>query len=274
MKYITNASKAFFAFNIWDIASAKAIIDAAACVSYDVILQTSPGIFTALDTDEFYTYIKSYSARQGVNAYLHLDHCRDLHILQAAICANWDSVMLDASHLPLHENIKQVNIACSWARGKNVLVEAEIGQIKGTEEDIVFDSSDVADLDEVREFLEKTEVDLLAVAIGTAHGLYASVPRIRYELVEQVRMFTEIPFVVHGGSGLSDDTLRHLLSYPNVKKINFSTEVKQAYRLALLECEKNNLLVQKGFEPIKIEKCIHDKIMEMAVNKIKLLPDK
>ncbi|MDF2565864.1 MAG: gatY [Massilibacillus sp.] len=271
MKYMAENAGQFFAFNVWDINSAKAIIDAATELKRAVILQTSARVFSALDKNEFRIYINSYAKRRGIGVYLHLDHCRNLEIIDEAIQSGWDSVMIDASHLPIYDNIAMTNTVSKMAKKHKVLVEAEIGQIKGTEEDLSVENEVIANIEEVEKFLQETQVDMLAVAIGTAHGVYKGIPQIHYDMIAKVGNLTDIAFVVHGGTGLADDVLLKMFSYKNVKKINISTEVKQAYRSAILECEEKGFLQRGGFEAVKIEKTIHDYIMQMARQKMRLL---
>lgn len=271
MKYIHNRAEQFFAFNVWDVNSAKSIIDAAAKFQKAVILQTSARIFQSLDKKEFYQYIKSYAEQKNVNAYIHLDHCRDFQLICEAIYENWDSVMFDGAHLNIKENIRITNEICEIAHANNVLVEAEIGQIKGAEEDIVVSRESIADINEIKIFLKETKIDLFAAAIGTAHGLYRGIPQIHYEIISEIAQMSDLPFVIHGGTGLSEEVFRKLLSYKNVKKINISTDVKQAYRGALVAAYKDGLLNKEKFEPALIEKKIHNEIMKMAGKKFELL---
>lgn len=133
--YIHPDSRQYFAFNIWSMETAKAVIDAASRVSRNVILQTSMKVFESLDKEEMRAFVTSYSQKKNICAYLHLDHCRRLDVILKAADLGWDSVMIDASDKPLSENIILTNEVCAAVRGKDILVEAEIGQIGGTEEE-------------------------------------------------------------------------------------------------------------------------------------------
>ncbi len=263
--------KALFAFNIWSISSAAAIIDAASQMNQDVILQTSASIFQKLNQKELKEFIVSYAGRCGVRAWLHLDHCRDIEIIKEAMDYEWDSVMFDGSALAIEQNIALTNQVTKMAHNRNVLVEAEIGHINGTEENITVINGNIASREEIRLFIQNTNVDMLAVAFGNAHGVYHGSPQLDYGLVEYTTEISNVPFVVHGGSGLSDDVLRRLLSIKGVKKINISTDVKMAYREGILNAEKAGLLSEQGFQAIKIEKEMHDAIVKMAVSKLYLL---
>lgn len=269
-KYIYSHSKQYFAFNIWSMETAKCIIDAAAQTHQDVILQTSVKAFESMEKEELRAFVTSYSQKKNVHAYLHLDHCRHKDIIQEAVEWGWDSVMIDASDKPLEENIRMTNEVCSIVRGKGILVEAEIGRIGGTEE-ISCSEAEVAQLGDVDSFLQYTAVDMLAVAVGTSHGLYRDIPKLRYDLIEKVGMISDIPLVIHGGTGLGDEVLVKLLACPNIKKINISTDVKQAYRRGIEEGIRSGYLEEKGFNPLKVEQAIHDSITSMAAYRLAML---
>lgn len=269
--YINPYSEQYFAFNIWNIESAKAVIDAAAQAKRNLILQTSTKAFQQIDKEEMRFFVTNYAKRKGICAYLHLDHCKKIALIKEAVDYGWDSVMIDASEQPLLENIKRTNEVCGIAKEHGVLVEAEVGQITGVEEEIKVQEAGIARIEDVKRFLEDTEVDMLAVAIGTAHGLYKGTPCLHYDLLSQVAEFADIPLVIHGGTGLTEDELRRLLSYKGVKKINISTDVKLAYRQGICESLKNGELEPAGFDPLKVTETIRNSICKMAKEKLMLL---
>lgn len=264
-------NKQYFAFNIWDQDSIKAVMDAAAEYSRDIILQTSSRIFEKMEHRLIREFVTSYGIKKGIKAYLHLDHCRNLNLIKTAIECKWDSVMIDASHLPLNENITLTNQVCNYAHVRGVLVEAEVGQIQGVEDDIASDTEGIADIEEIKEFLSNTDIDTFAAAIGTSHGLYKKSPHIRYDLIEEIGIITEKPFVVHGGSGLTDSDFINLFLLPNVRKINISTELKQAYRTGILNAKEKGLLNYNGFDVSAVKEEIHKSIQKTAEFKIRLL---
>lgn len=270
MNYIHPASEQFFAFNVWDIASAKAVIDASAQRRIPVILQTSMKAFAKLDKKEFRTFVSQYSEGRDAKVYLHLDHCRKQTMFTEAIDSGWDSVMIDASDRPLEENIRLTNEICNLAHERNVLVESEIGHVGGTEDDICTVEGGIADISSVEYFINHTSVDSLAVAIGTAHGLYHGIPDLHYELLEQTSRFSDIPLVIHGGTGLTDEMFRKLLSYRNVKKINISTDVKQAYLRGIQKSFGEGLLKTEGFDPLPVVANMHDSMLSMSLHYLDL----
>ncbi|MFG6339328.1 MAG: class II fructose-bisphosphate aldolase [Lachnospiraceae bacterium] len=270
-RYIYLNSPQYFAFNVWSIESAKAVIDGASALKRDVILQTSMKAYELLDKEEFRVFVNSYAAKRNIHAYLHLDHCKRLGFIQEAIGCGWDSIMIDASDQSLEENIRLTNMVCKMAGEENVLVEAEVGQIAGQEDDISVTEAGIAKIEDVKQFLQRTNVDMLAVAVGTAHGLYKGIPRLRYDLIDQVVGLTDIPFVIHGGTGLSEETFLQLLSYKKIKKINISTDVKLAYRQGMQESIQSGYMEEGHFDPLKVNQKIHDAIQNMAIDKLKLL---
>ncbi len=269
-KFIHTNSRQYFAFNIWDTESAKAVIDAAYKTNQKVILQTSVKVFEVLDKKAFPVFVKSYSREKNVQAYLHLDHCRKIELLQEAAENGWDSVMLDASDKPLDENIRLTNEARAAVK-KNVLLEAEVGWIGRTGDGEPALEVGIAEIEDIRRFVCNTDVDMLAIALGTSHGMYFHAPKIHFDLIEKTACFTDLPLVVHGGTGLTVEMFQRLLSYQNIKKINISTDVKLAYRKGILSGMERGLLEETGFDPLKITERIHGSIEEMAVDKLKLL---
>lgn len=270
-KYINSVSQQYFAFNIWSIESAKAIMDAASQAGCNIILQTSMKAFEQLDKEELSEYVRSYEQKKKIKAYLHLDHCREIDFIHEAVECGWDSVMIDASDQPLNENIRITNEVTDIAGRKGILVEAEVGQICGQEDEISAVESGIARIEDIKEFIKNTDIDMLAAAIGTVHGLYKGVPDIHYDIVEQIANITDIPFVIHGGTGLTNEMLLRLLSHTNVKKINVSTDVKLAYRRGIEESIHGRAMDAGGFDPLKVNKYIHDSIQNMAADKLRLL---
>ena len=262
-----------FAFNIWDINSAKAIIDAAAVLKKNVILQTSVSIYKKVDVSFIRYFITEYAKAKNINAWLHLDHCKDEGIIKDAIDNGYDSIMIDASSMDLQNNIKITNQIAKIAHNKNVVVEAELGQINGTEDDIECSGETKVRLEEIDTFLSETDADMVAVAFGNAHGIYKGNPKLDYNIVKYVTDRTDRPFVVHGGSGMSDEIIKRLVQIKGVKKINISTDVKVAYREGILNSIENGNFDRDGFQAIKVENDIHNMIEKMATDKMKLLDE-
>lgn len=261
-----------FAFNIWDFNSARTVIDCAARLHRDVILQTSAGVYKELPASIFSEFVHSYSKGQNISAWLNIDHCRDINLCKHAVDSGWDMVMMDMSAKPLDENIELTNEITEYAHKFGCLVEAEIGQVRGIEDDIRVRDSFVASKKDIQYFVEHTNIDFLAAAFGNAHGEYKTPPILDYDIVEYTTQNFGIPFVVHGGSGMSDEMILHLINL-NVKKINISTELKLAYRRGIVEAEKRKLTSIDGFQPAAVEKVIQDSIYRTVKSKMVLLTE-
>lgn len=267
--YIENEK--VFAFNIWDVNSAKAIIDAACSVKSNVILQTSSSIYPNIDVELLRYVINFYCEKNNIKIWLHLDHCKSMEIIEDAIKVGYDSVMIDASNESLENNIDISNRVADLAHEKNVLVEAELGEIRGVEDDICCSESRKPHYDDIDIFLRNIRADMIAVAFGNAHGIYKGTPNLDYDIVKYVTSNTDKPFVVHGGSGMSDEMISKLAAIKGVGKINISTDVKYAYRTGILNSIGNGKFDKNGFQAIKVDKDIHDAIFDMAVKKMQLL---
>ena len=265
-----NNQRCLFAFNIWNIDSAMAVMDAAASEKQNVILQTSTNIYERLKPVPIREFITTYSNKLGIKTWLHLDHCKNMELLFDAVDSGWDSVMFDGSALLLNENVKLTNKAAEYAHSKNVLLEAEIGQFHVTEEDICVLNEQIARREDINYFSKNTDVDMIAVAFGNAHGQYKAPPILHYDLVEYTTNKINVPFVVHGGTGMSQDSITRLMSINGVKKINVSTEVKLAYRQGIINAENGGLLQENKFQAINVEDKIHDAIVSLVCSKLKM----
>ncbi len=185
--------------------------------------------------DEFY---RQLSVQQiTVPVVLHLDHTKNLSLIEAAISAGFTSVMIDASDKPLEENIQITRHIVGLAAPHNVSVEAELGRIGST--DKIETDSDVenfTDPQEARYFVEQTHVDALAVSVGTAHGLYTRrAPTIDYPRLQAIRALTPVHLVLHGGSDVPPPMIRGAIQLPGggVSKINIATDLEVAMLKAL-----------------------------------------
>jgi ketose-bisphosphate aldolase len=191
----------------------------------------APGQFAG----EFY---RQLSAEQiSVPVVLHLDHTKEMATIEAAIDVGFTSVMIDASELPLEENIAQTRAVAAYAHARNVSVEAELGRIGTTD---FVETDDDTELytspDEAAYFVEQTGVDALAVSVGTAHGVYlVRQPKIDYERLRAIRALTRVHLVLHGGSGVPAEMMAGAIGLPGggVSKVNIATDLELAALAAL-----------------------------------------
>lgn len=268
--YLLN-QKPTFAFNVWDFNSAETVIETAAQMRHNVILQTSQRVFEKLNKRLFRKFVSDCAEEHGITVWIHLDHCRNIDIIKQAVNARWDSVMIDASDKPIEENIAITNEIVLYAHKNGAAVEAEVGQIKGVEDEISCGKQQIASYKDIDNFLNNTEVDMIAAAFGNAHGIYKGDVHLRYEIVEYVTRHTDIPFVVHGGSGMSISAIKRLVSISNVKKINISTEIKHAYYEGILEAYDRGMLEKDGFQAAEVEEIIYGSIARVVQTKFEIL---
>lgn len=164
---------------------------------------------------------------------LHLDHGQSIDRCYQAIDAGYDSVMFDGSSLPIEENIEKTKRVVDYAHSRNVIVEAEVGSVGGTEDGIT-NNLIYANLDECLKLVQQAGMDSLAPALGSVHGRYQGKPNLGFSEMRQLRNSTGIPFVLHGASGISNQDLTKAIKLGHAK-INYNTEVNIAWSNALRE---------------------------------------
>ena len=204
-----------------------AIVRAAERAERDIILQPSTGTVLAYGIDGMLGMVDAVRKGASVRVSLHLDHCRDEALARACVDAGWDSVMVDYSALPYEENAAKTRAMVTYAHARGVTVEGEIGVIAGVEDDIHSEHAAPATFEDTMNFVSYTGIDAVAPAIGTAHGVYKTEPKLNFDLVERFGA-VDVPLVVHGGTGLAADVFLRLIRL-GAAKINISTALKKAY---------------------------------------------
>lgn len=262
-----NGGYAVGAFNIVNWLTARAVIDEAIELQSPVILQTSQSTVRQIGAKQLVDIVRPMAEDSAVPVALHLDHGNDLELAKECIDVGYTSVMIDMSKRPIDENIEICASITEYAHAYNVTVEGEIGAIVGVEDHIAVDAREasLANPQAAARFVNESGIDFLAPAIGTAHGLYKGTPKIEFELFSEIRRIVPVPMVIHGGTGLSDDTFRRLVSL-GAAKINISTALKIAYcetiRRYLEETETGN--------PLKQDYAAYQAVREMAARHIRL----
>ncbi len=179
--------------------------------------------------DWFFETAKWMAEKVSVPVAIHLDHGDTIAHCRECLDLGFTSIMYDGSALSIEENAANTNEVIAFCHEKNVPVEAEIGEIGRLDANGVnLNRSNIADPEQVRRYLELCQPDSLAVGIGNAHGFYKSEPEIHLEVLERVREFTDIPFVLHGCTGMNEEMIRTAVRY-GVAKINFGTQVRYNY---------------------------------------------
>ncbi len=218
------------AFNCNNMEIVQAIVAAAEAENSPVIMQASQGAIKYAGLN-YITAMARLAAQQAhVPVALHLDHGTSFEQAVQCIHAGFSSVMIDGSKLPLDQNIKLTRRVLDVARAVGVSVEAELGKIGGTEDDITVSERDAlfTDPGEAAAFVRETGVDALAVAIGTAHGQYKGVPELDFARLKKIRSLVDIPIVLHGSSGVPDEAVREAIRL-GVRKVNIDTNIREAF---------------------------------------------
>lgn len=226
-------SKALVAFNIQSIYQIKALLDAAEAVNEYAIAQFSAKLVTSFH--EVYGFPALVRKYQGKHVFFHLDHCSDTALIRQCVDFGFASVMYDGSSLALEENIRNTNSIYEYASAKDCLVEAELGAIGGVEDGFGSEQGSYFSPDELAVFANKARFDLLALAIGNAHGFYQTTEGIRPELLVNAKdIIGPCQFVLHGGTGMPEEMVMEALQ-AGVVKINVSTDLKRVTQQAIRE---------------------------------------
>lgn len=212
------------AFNTPNMTSARAIIGAAEELGQPVIIMHAQvheemGLCAM---DEVAPMMLGFAKKAKVPVCVHLDHGTDLDYVKRGLELGFTSVMYDGSVLPKEENISNTKIAVELAKEKGASVEAEIGSMGAREGGGVDGSSIYTDPEEAAEFVAATGIDALACAFGTAHGFYKDTPKLDFERLSKIYSNIDVPIVMHGGSGVSEEDYREVIKR-GVRKVNYYT---------------------------------------------------
>lgn len=219
------------AYNISSNMLLTGAIEAAEAANAPVIIAIHPDELAFVGT-AFVKFALEEAKNASVPVVIHLDHGSSLEQIMTAIRAGFTSVMIDASELPLEQNIAACREVAALAHAVDVSVEGELGTIGELDEEAEAGAEEVVfvDPEQVKTFVDATDVDTLAVAIGTSHGLYPKdmKPEIRLDLLREIKSKVEIPLVLHGGSGNPDEEIASSVEL-GICKINISADMKNAF---------------------------------------------
>ena len=217
------------AFNVENMEMVQAVIEAAEELRAPVIMQTTPSTVKYADVDYFYALSKATAEKTSVPVAIHLDHGNSFELVMRAYRAGYTSVMIDGSHQEFEENIRITKSVVDACHPSGICVEAELGKVGGKEDDLDGgDKNPYTNPEEAKIFAEATGIDSLAVAVGTAHGVYKGIPFIDLERLSEIRKVVSIPLVLHGTSGVPDDTVRECIKR-GMCKVNYATDLRIAF---------------------------------------------
>ena len=173
--------------------------------------------------------MRYFAERASVPVAIHLDHGSSVEACRQAIAAGFASVMIDGSHLPIEENVRQTQDVVELAKAAGVSVEAEVGELRKLNPDgSMTEGKNLSDPAEAERMAQETGIDMLAVGIGTAHGFYKGAPELDFGLMETLSRNCPIPLVLHGTTGLDDDVVQRCISL-GMAKVNLGTLLRTRY---------------------------------------------
>lgn len=217
--------KAVMQFNFRTLEEIEVFIEAGNETSNPIILGCIPKIFNILGGRNIVGVYRSLASTCKVPVVLHLDHATNLEDIWKAMSTGFTSVMIDGSRLPLDENIKITSTVVRVARPAGLSIEGELGIIgrTGTLEETNLE--DFTTPEEAQRFVAETEVDALAIAVGSVHGFYKSTPKLAFDRIDIISRITNIPLVLHGGTGIPISDLKKAI-HLGITKVNIGTEFR------------------------------------------------
>jgi len=278
------------AFNIHNLESFQAVITAAQEENSPVIVAVTPSAIKYAGLAYLAEIVKTSAQLSPVPMSLHLDHGKDIETIRKCVDAGFTSVMIDGSHLDFEENITLTKKVIELAHPKGVAVEAELGRLAGVEEVSVEEKEAIlTDSEAAKEFVERTNVDALAVAIGTSHGAYKfkGEPKLDFKRLTEIREKVNVPLVLHGASGvpawiiekatrygaqlagakgMPDESIKQAIGL-GIAKINIDTDLRLAFTATIREVFATT---PTQFDPRKILGPAREAMKEVVKSKMRL----
>ncbi len=278
------------AFNFSNLEFLQAIVGAAEKNKSAAILSTSEGALKYGGIENLYCLFQNIAAKAKVPLALHLDHGKELEVIKQCIAIGYNSVMFDGSHLSFEENTRLTKQTVNLAHRREVSVEAELGTIGGKEDLVSGRGIIYTDPALAKEFVERTDCDFLAVAIGTSHGAYKfeRKPHLNLKLLGEIKQQVKIPLVLHGASGVPqkivlqanrygakfssmqgvpDEQLKKAVAL-GICKVNEDTDLRLAFNLGTREYLKKN---PREFDPRPMLNHAKEKIAETVKQRMNVL---
>ena len=253
------------AFNVENMEMVQAVVAAAEELKSPVIMQTTPSTIKYASPEMFYANVAAAANNASVPVVMHLDHGSSFELAVHAFRAGYTSIMIDGSHSVFEENIAITKLVVDVCHAGNVPVEAELGKVGGKEDDLDGGNGGGYTVpSEAVEFVEKTGIDSLAVAIGTAHGVYKGTPKLDVERLSEIREVVSIPLVLHGTSGVPDEAVKECIRR-GICKVNYATDLRIAFSNGVKEYLAAN---PDAFDPKKYNAVGREKVKEYVMSKM------
>ncbi|MBU1037232.1 class II fructose-bisphosphate aldolase family protein [Patescibacteria group bacterium] len=265
--------QAIGAFNTMNLEITQGIVKGAVSSTTPIIIQVTEGVIKYAGLSAIFGIMSSVIENDSgqVPIAIHLDHGKDLEVIKDCVDIGFSSVHCDASKSPFEDNIKLTKVAADYAHQHNVWIQGELGNILGKEGLLKFHQGEnlnksLTDPQKIKEYVERTGVDTVAVSIGNLHGSFVGLENLNLELLDNIRKNINIPIVLHGGSGISSDQIKEAIKL-GIRIINIDTELRQVFSSAL----KETLLMEKKIiDPRKILSPVREAISQKVSEKCHL----
>ncbi len=252
------------AINVVNDLTLEAVLAGAVEQRSPLIVQTSVKTVRSIGLDLLYAMWRELTAGIEVPVSLHLDHCPDRSVITSCLRKGWNSVLFDGSSLPVAENQRQTVEVVAEAKSYGASVEGEIEAITGVEDDIGSDDeASRQSLPVALDFIRSTGIDVFAPAIGNAHGLYRSEPKLDAERVSDIVAAQPIPIALHGGTGMTDAQFSDLIAR-GCAKVNISTALKVSYMKSNLTFLRD-AETRGSWDPPSLFTAVRAAVVDMAV---------
>ena len=250
-------------FCIWNVEMLSGVMKACENLQSPVILSFGSGFLVNTDINHFIHMMRSYATQTALPCSIHWDHGRSYEIVSHAIGIGYNSLMIDGSAYPFEENIRRTKEVVDRFHPMCIPVGGELGHVGAeTNYEEALANYQYTDPSQAAEFVERTGLDSLAIAIGNQHGHYTAPPKINFEILAKVRDAVSIPLVLHGASGIGDEDIRHTIDL-GITKINIHTELCEAAMDAIHTCPPD-----ERYQGLNIK--VRDAVQARAEEKIRL----
>ena len=255
------------AFNVENMEMVQAVIAAAEELRSPVILQTTPGTLKYAPPEMYYANVAAAAKAATVPVVMHLDHGSSFNLALRCFRAGYTSIMIDGSQKNFEENIALSKSVVDACHAGGIPVEAELGKVGGKEDDLDGgDGNGYTVPEEAAEFVARTGVDFLAVAVGTAHGVYKGIPKLDIDRISRIRALVDVPLVLHGTSGVPDETVRECIAR-GMCKVNYATDLRIAFTKGVKDYLAQNPDV---YDPKKYSAAGRENVKQYVIQKIKV----